>query len=102
MGVDADTMLRDALLLERAGRLAEAISAYERLLSRWPDRPDTWYNLALLQRKARRFEAALGSYQQALNRGVTQPEEVHLNRGVIYADYLRRDSAAEAELRALE
>ena len=100
MGVDADTMLRDALLLERAGRLAEAISAYERLLSRWPDRPDTWYNLALLQRKARRFEAALASYQQALNRGVTQPEEVHLNRGVIYADYLRRDSAAEAELRA--
>ena len=100
MGVDADTMLRDARLLERAGRLAEAISAYERLLSRWPDRPDTWYNLALLQRKARRFEAALASYQQALNRGVTQPEEVHLNRGVIYADYLRRDSAAEAELRA--
>src|SRR6188474_3815236 len=33
-----------------------------------------------------------------LERGVSQPEEVHLNRGVIYADYLRRDAAAAAEL----
>ena len=100
VGVDADAMLRDAVLLERAGRVAEAISVYERLLARWPDRPDTWYNLALLQRKARRYESALASYQQALNRGVSQPEEVHLNRGVIYADYLRRDAAAAAELAA--
>jgi tetratricopeptide (TPR) repeat protein len=98
--VDADSMLRDAVLLERAGRVGEAILVYERLLARWPDRPNTWYNLALLQRKARRYEAALASYQQALNRGVSQPEEVHLNRGVIYADHLRRDSAAAAELDA--
>ena len=98
MAADADSLLRDAVLLERAGRVAEAIAVYERLLARWPDRPDTWYNLALLQRKARRYESALASYQQALNRGVSQPEEVHLNRGVIYADYLRRDAAAAAEL----
>ena len=96
-------MLRDAVLLERAGRLTEAIATYERLLARWPDRPNSWYNLALLQRKARRYEAALASYQQALDRGVSQPEEVHLNRGVIYADYLRRDAEAAAELsKALE
>jgi len=100
MAADADALLRDAVLLERAGRLPEAIAAYERLLARWPDRPDTWYNLALLQRKARRYESALASYEQALNRGVSQPEEVHLNRGVIYADYLRRDAAAAAELAA--
>jgi tetratricopeptide (TPR) repeat protein len=97
---DADAMLRDAVLLERAGRLADAIATYERLLTRWPDRPNSWYNLALLQRKARRYEAALASYQQALDRGVSQPEEVHLNRGVIYADHLRRDAAAAAELNA--
>ena len=100
MSADADAMLRDAVLLERAGRIAEAISVYERLLTRWPDRPDSWYNLALLQRKARRYEAALASYQRALDRGASQPEEVHLNRGVIYADYLRRNAAAEAELTA--
>jgi tetratricopeptide (TPR) repeat protein len=93
-------MLREAMLLQRDGRLPEAEAAYERLLARWPDLPDGWYNLAVLQRNARRFDAALASYQQALDRGVARPEEVHLNRGVIYSDFLRRDDAAEAELHA--
>jgi len=70
------------------------------VLASWPDLPDTWYNLALLQRRAGRFDAALASYQQALERGVSQPEEVHLNRGVIYSDCLRQDDAAERELQA--
>ena len=97
---EARVRVRDALLLECAGRLAEAEAAYEALLARWPDLPDSWYNLGVLQRKARRFDAALASYQQALDRGVTQPEEVHLNRGVIFSDHLRQDDAAERELRA--
>src|SRR5437899_2297178 len=98
--VDQRTLLREAVLLERAGRLSEAENTYERLLARWPDLPDGWYNLAILQRKARRFDAALASYQRALEQGVTQPEEVHLNRGVIYSDCLRQDAAAERELNA--
>ncbi|HKQ13350.1 MAG TPA: sulfotransferase, partial [Steroidobacteraceae bacterium] len=53
-----------------------------------------------LQRSAGRFDAALASYQQALERGVSEPEEVHLNRGVIYSDCLRQDEAAERELQA--
>ena len=93
-------MLRSAEALEKAGRLAEAEAAYLRVLARWPDLPDTWYNLARLQRQAGRFDAALASYQQALDRGVSQPEEVHLNRGVIYSDCLRQDEAAERELHA--
>jgi tetratricopeptide (TPR) repeat protein len=99
-GPDLAAMLRNAVALERAGRLAEAEAAYARLLERWPDLPDSWFNLAVLQRKARRYDAALASYQQALDRGVSQPEEVHLNRGVIYSDCLRRDDAAQAELEA--
>jgi hypothetical protein len=94
----SEAMLREALMLDRLGRIPEAIAAYERLLGRWPELPDCWYNLAVLQRKSRRFSAALNSYQKALDRGVTKPEEVHLNRGVIYADYLRQDEAAEREL----
>jgi tetratricopeptide (TPR) repeat protein len=97
---DARSAVRAAMLLERAGRVDEAEVAYEALLARWPDLPDSWYNLGVLQRRARRFDAALASYGQALARGVDRPEEVHLNRGVIYADHLRQDDAAERELNA--
>jgi tetratricopeptide (TPR) repeat protein len=92
--------IQEALALQRAGRLAEAEAAYARLLARWPALPDCWFNLAVVQRKAGRFEAALASYAHALEHGVSKPEEVHLNRGVIYADHLRREDAAEAELAA--
>jgi thioredoxin-like negative regulator of GroEL len=97
---DPDSMLRHVLALQSAGRLADAEAAYMQLLTRWPDLADSWYNLALLQRRAGRFEAALSSYQQALDRGVSCPEEVHLNRGVIYSDCLRQEAAAERELNA--
>lgn len=100
MNNEAKVQIRAAMLLERAGRTAEAEAAYESLLARWPDLPDSWYNLGVLQRKARHFDAALASYSQALARGVSRPEEVHLNRGVIYADYLRQEDAAERELHA--
>ncbi|HKS58356.1 MAG TPA: sulfotransferase [Steroidobacteraceae bacterium] len=97
---DPRALLHSAAALEKAGRLAEAEAVYQGVLARWPDLPDTWYNLALLQRRAGRFDAALASYQQALARGVSEPEEVHLNRGVIYSDHLRQDDAAERELQA--
>lgn len=97
---DPRALIQQAALHERSGRLPEAIAAYERLLRQWPALPDSWYNLALLQRRAGRLEAALAAYQQALDRGVSQPEEVHLNRGAIYADGLRRSADAERELEA--
>ena len=92
--------MREAARLRAAGRAEEAIGAYERLLARAPDLPDSWYNLALMQRQTGRYEAALQSYQAALDRSVSRPEEVHLNRAVIYADHLRRDAEAERELAA--
>lgn len=95
-----DAQLRKAARLKNAGRFAEAIAAYERLLAEWPALPDSWFNLAVLRRKVGQFEAALAAYGEALDRGVAQPEEAHLNRGVIYADHLRQDAAAERELAA--
>src|SRR3546814_5507133 len=93
-------LLRRATELQRAGRVREAIVTYERLLAVRPDLPDSWYNLGYLQRWAGQFEAALASYQQALDRGVSQPEEAHLNRGVIFADHRARSDEAETELKA--
>lgn len=97
-GPDHLSMLREAVLLERAQRLPEAAASYERLLARFPDLPESWFNLAVLQRRLRRFDAALASYQHALDRGVGRPEEVHLNRGVIFSDFLRQEGAARQEL----
>lgn len=99
-GSDARAMAAAAMQFEREGRFDEAEAAYARLLAQWPDLPECWFNLAVLQRRGRRYEAALASYRQALDRGVSQPEEAHLNRGVIYSDCLRLDAEAEAELRA--
>lgn len=78
----------------------EAIAAYDRLLAIKPDLPDSWYNLGLLQKQARAFDEALSSYERALAFGVSEPEEVHLNRAVILSDHLHRPHDAEKELRA--
>jgi len=93
-----EEMLAAATALEREGRVLEAIAAYEQLLEFWPGLPDSWYNLARLQRQTGQYSRALASYQEALERQVTQPEEVHLNRGVIFSDCLRQYEAAEREL----
>lgn len=103
MSIIVQSMLAKAASLERAGRVPEAIEAYQHLLARAPGLPDSWYNLALLQKKIGDFDAALRSYQEALNRDIAQPEEVHLNRAVVFSDCLRQEVAAESELRkALE
>jgi hypothetical protein len=90
--------LQAANRLRQMNRVPEAIAAYERVLARWPDLPNSWYNLGLLQRQAGRLESALSSYRRALTLGISAPEEVHLNCGVIYME-LHQEGAAERELR---
>jgi tetratricopeptide (TPR) repeat protein len=93
-----DALVRAAQELQRQGRVPEAIAAYQRILAHWPALADCWFNLAVLQRHERQLDAALDSYQRALEAGIARPEEVHLNRSVIYTDYLRQHVAAEREL----
>ena len=98
MSSEAAVLIREANALRQTGRLVEAEAAYLRILNRWPALPDCWFNLGVVQRRAGNFPAALLSYQQALARGISAPEEVHLNRAVIYTK-LCQDDAAESELR---
>ena len=91
-------MLGEASRLEREGRIPEAIAAYQRLLEHYPGLPDSWYNLGVLQRNSGQYATALASYKEALDRNVAQPEQVHVNRAVIYSDYLHQYPAAEREL----
>ncbi|MBU6258988.1 MAG: sulfotransferase [Burkholderiales bacterium] len=97
---DPQALIDAAALHQRAGRAAEAAACYEQLLRLRPDLPNSWFNLARLQRALGRYDAALASYRQALERGIDGPEEVHLNRGVIYAEDLHQDGAALAEIEA--
>jgi tetratricopeptide (TPR) repeat protein len=94
----ADELMREAARLHRQNHAAEAIAAYQTIVARWPKLADAWYNLAVLQRQTFRFDEALASYQRALAAGITRPEEVHLNRGVIFSDFLRDYPAAAGEL----
>src|SRR5665213_91452 len=100
MSQTPEALLSEARQLESQGRIAPAIAAYQRLLAVHPQLPDCWYNLAVLFRKSGQFSAALACYQSALERGVSQPEQAHLNRGVIYSDHLQQSEAAERELEA--
>ena len=101
--VALEALLRDAHQLHRLGRVPEAIEAYTRILALRADLAECWFNLGVLLRQQRQFTEALSAYQRALDNGISGPEEVYLNRGVIYADFLRQDAAAEQELkRALQ
>ena len=93
-------MIREAQRLHGLNQVPEAIAAYQRLLLRWPAHANSWFNLGVLLRRSSRFDQALTCYRKAIELGVVNPEEVHLNRAVIYADHLRQDAAAERELQA--
>ncbi|NWG93060.1 MAG: sulfotransferase [Parvularculaceae bacterium] len=69
------------------------------VLRRTPDLPDLWYEFARMLKAKGHYELALAAYEEALARGADRPEEIHLNRGVIFADHLRRETDAEAELK---
>ena len=96
---EIDWLLRKATTLHQTGRLAEAETAYQQILLLRPDLPNCWYNRAWCLRRLGRFAEALVAYEQALNRNIAAPEEVHLNRSVIYTDDLNRHDEAELELR---
>lgn len=83
----------------REGWVEDGITAYRAVVAAVPGDAEAWYNLAYLLRCARRFDAALDGYGQALAHGIARPEEVHLNRAVIMAEFRERGAAAEAELR---
>lgn len=95
-----NALMQQAAALHRQGRRLEAIEIFRQVLATRPESSEGWYELGYLLKAEGQYEEALEAYGQALARGVGRPEEVHLNRGVIYSDHLRRDGDAERELRA--
>ncbi|MFC0682757.1 sulfotransferase [Lysobacter korlensis] len=100
MSERSETLFRDAAMLQSRGRRADAIELFQQALALQPSLSERWYELGYMLKAEARYEEALDAYGQALACGVSRAEEVHLNRGVIYSDHLRRDADAEHELRA--
>jgi tetratricopeptide (TPR) repeat protein len=92
-------LLRQASNLHRQGRLPEAAQLFEQALQSLPQAHESWNELAYVYLGLGRHEAALAAFGQAIAQGVKRPAEAHLQRAVLYADHLRRDDAAETELK---
>lgn len=100
MSEQSEALMRQAATLHRQGRRMEAIGIFRQVLADQPESTEGWYELGYLLKAEAKYEEALEAYGQALARGIRRPEEVHLNRAVIYSDHLRRDNDAERELTA--
>ena len=98
MNQSVEPLLIRARELSRTGPLEDAIAAYEQLLEVAPELANSWYNLGRLRAHAGRHEAALAAYGEALARGADAPEQIFLNRALVFSDGLSRFELAEAEL----
>lgn len=79
----------------RADAFDKADVAFEKLHKELPGYATGYFNHGFLLRSAGRFEDALKAYDQALALNIDGPEEVWLNKAVIYSDHLRQDDRAE-------
>ncbi|MFN3537572.1 MAG: tetratricopeptide repeat-containing sulfotransferase family protein [Brevundimonas sp.] len=100
MSRSPEDWLKQALDHQNAGRLDDAVAAFEALLALRPELADVWFDLGRLRRRTGRHEAALDAYDRALKLGVRGPEEARLNRAVILSEDLHRPDEAETELDA--
>nr|WP_277929259.1 sulfotransferase [Lysobacter sp. M2-1] len=93
-------LLQQARELQRQGRGAEAIARFREALDTDPANGEVWYELGYLLKSEGRYEESLQAFGHALTCVISRPEEVHLNRAVLFSDHFRRDDDAERELRA--
>lgn len=100
MATTPEALMREAAALHAAGRRGEAIALFRQVLDGHPGLAEGWYELGYLLKAEGRHQDALDAYAQALARGIRRGEEVHLNRAIIFSDFLRRDDEAERELEA--
>lgn len=82
------------------GLFQEAVLRYREALQVFPQATDAWFNLGYALRRQGAYRDALDAYAEALKRGGRNAEQIHLNRAVIFTDFLLDDAAAEHELQS--
>lgn len=87
--------------LERSGKAHEARTAYERLVTRYPDRYEPFHRLGVMADRERRFSEAQGLFDEAIRRNPTNPD---LHNDLGYCLYLQGqfDQAEAAVTHALQ
>jgi Flp pilus assembly protein TadD len=90
-----------AIQHHRAGRLDEAIAAYERAIAMEPGSAELHNNLGMALRQRGRFEVAIGHYQKAI---ALRPDlaEVYNNLGIALRDTGQIDQAISAHRQAVK
>ncbi|UAA37773.1 sulfotransferase [Paraneptunicella aestuarii] len=83
-------------------QLPSAISVYQSLLKAFPDNATAHFNLAMLLGKIEAFSEALTHYQICLDLNISQPEEVFLNRSVLFYRQGKHESAIVELKQALD
>jgi protein O-GlcNAc transferase len=87
----------------QAGRLQEAEQTYRQILARWPNHPDTLYNLGLLARQVGRNDAAVDLLRRAIAGKPDWAEaHCHLGHALIGKEQLDERIAAYARAVALK
>jgi tetratricopeptide (TPR) repeat protein len=82
----------------RKGETVAALASYRQLVVIDADNADHWFNLGYLERAARNFDKAIFAYGEALARGIARPQEVYLNRALVWSEDLLNPAAAAADL----
>ncbi|MCK6450519.1 MAG: tetratricopeptide repeat-containing glycosyltransferase family protein, partial [Alphaproteobacteria bacterium] len=95
------TALDRAVALQRAGRLDEAIQAYDAMLRTDPGDARVWLNLGVALRARNRLEAAAACYRRAI---ALEPQNAgaHSNLGNVLRLLGRHQEATQCQHRALE
>ena len=97
---DPDLHTAHGVILQRQGRLEEALAAYDRAVCLKPDYAKAYAGRGAIFFQQGRLEEALATYDQALRK---EPDaaELHLNRGVVLQRQGRLEKALAAYDRAV-
>ncbi len=94
----ADNELRLAMNHHNAGRTAEALAAYQRILAREPDHAGALQMMGMLAAQCGQFEPAAELIRRSLRVG-PENAEAHNNLGNVLSELGRLDEAAAEYLR---
>ena len=93
-----DPVFKEAFTLHQAGKYAEAVPLYRRMIEKYPDDDAPLLNLGSALRKLAHFDAALACCQRALGIKPGNPSAL-TNMGNILVDLDRMDEALRVDPR---